>query len=297
MAKPKLFIGSSQKNLRVAQALADRLEEVAEVKVWDEGVFGLNQNFLETLLTSLQEYDFAAFILAPDDMTMSQDVTKPSPRDNVLFESGLFMAVLGRERVFLVYDQTVALKIPSDLAGVTLAPYDGTRISGADSAQAVRKATLLISDCITASRFPHLIGDWKSIYPMTFEPGNPLANEEVEIRPCRNGVSIASKINLQNDYYTAFGRLPQERQIVGEWKSRQQDSDTCGVFVLTVSPNANHMYGYFTSPDEKGGVTFASWILAKKGDGDETKIAERLKKAEDMLKATTIISSIPQAGP
>lgn len=56
------------------------------------------------------------FILAPDDMTFSKDETKPAPRDNVLFESGLFMGVLGRERVFLVYDQAVGLKIPSDLA-------------------------------------------------------------------------------------------------------------------------------------------------------------------------------------
>jgi hypothetical protein len=58
------------------------------------------------------------FILAPDDMTFSKDETKPAPRENVLFEHGLFMGVLGRERVFLVYDQAVGLKIPSDLAGI-----------------------------------------------------------------------------------------------------------------------------------------------------------------------------------
>ena len=45
MAKPKLFIGSSQKNLRVAGVLAEALEESAQVRVWNEGVFGLNQVF------------------------------------------------------------------------------------------------------------------------------------------------------------------------------------------------------------------------------------------------------------
>src|SRR5262249_30293377 len=105
VSKPKLFIGSSKKNLRVAKILAIGLEADAEVKVWDEGVFGLNQGFLETLLKILEDYDFAVFILAPDDLIISKDGTTPSPRDNVLFESGLFMGVLGRARVFLVYDQ------------------------------------------------------------------------------------------------------------------------------------------------------------------------------------------------
>jgi len=75
MAKPKLFIGSSQKNLRVAGVLAEALEESAQVRVWNEGVFGLNQGFLETLLKQLEEYDFAAFVLASDDLTTSADRT------------------------------------------------------------------------------------------------------------------------------------------------------------------------------------------------------------------------------
>lgn len=159
MAKPKLFIGSSNKNLRVAKVIAEGLEEYAEARVWDEGVFGLNQGFLEVLLSKLEEYDFAVFILAPDDMVTSNEESKPSPRDNVLFESGLFMGVLGRSRVFLVYDHVAGLKIPSDLAGVTLASYDGTRIQGDDAPAAVRKACRIIGDSITASRFPHLIGE------------------------------------------------------------------------------------------------------------------------------------------
>lgn len=297
MSKPKLFIGSSKKNVRVAKVIAEELEACAEVRTWDEGTFGLNQGFLETLLNKLPEYDFAIFVFAPDDMTTSKDETKPSPRDNVLFESGLFMGILGRERVFIVYDEDTGIKIPSDLAGVTLAAYNHDRIEGSDAAAAVRKACRLISDTITASRFPHLVGEWQSIYPMTFEEGNPLSDEIVEIRPCRDGVSINSKVSPKDDYYTAFGRLPQERRIIGEWKSRADDSDTCGVFLLTVSPNANYIYGYFTSPDELGGTTFASWILVKKTGEDETKISERLKKAQNLLAKTTITPPPPPATP
>jgi predicted nucleotide-binding protein len=149
MQLPKLFVGSSQKNLKVAQLLADGLEEAAEVTIWNEGVFGLNQGFLETLLKKLEEFDFAALVLAADDLTTAKDETRPSPRDNVLFESGLFMGVLGRERVFLVCDDSVPLKIPSDLAGVTLASYDGERLASTSPDAAVRKAARL-----TASASP-----------------------------------------------------------------------------------------------------------------------------------------------
>ncbi|HYJ89134.1 MAG TPA: nucleotide-binding protein [Pyrinomonadaceae bacterium] len=287
MAKPKLFIGSSQKNLRVAKLIAEALEDCAHVKVWDEDVFGLNRGNLETLLKQLEEYDFAVFVLAADDMTASKDETKHSPRDNVLFESGLFMGVLGRERVFLVYDEAVPLKIPSDLAGITLAGFDGSRIAEGESA--VRTSCRKISEAITAARFPHLVGDWRSVYPLTFEEGSPMVEEILEIRPGRNGLSFVTKTSSLQDYYTAFGHLALERQIIGKWKSREESNDMEGVFVLTVNPTSNIMYGYFTSPDEIGGVVYAMWVLAKMAGADEARVAERLKKAEELLKQKTVL--------
>ena len=90
MAKPKLFIGSSQKNLRVAGVLAEALEESAQVRVWNEGVFGLNQGFLETLLKQLEEYDFAAFVLASDDLDHERGpIEAVAPRQRSLRERPL----------------------------------------------------------------------------------------------------------------------------------------------------------------------------------------------------------------
>jgi hypothetical protein len=40
-----------------------------------------------------------------------------------LLELGLFIGALGRKRTFVVYDRSANMKIPSDLAGVTLAHY------------------------------------------------------------------------------------------------------------------------------------------------------------------------------
>ncbi|MDQ1638851.1 MAG: hypothetical protein QOF62_2190 [Pyrinomonadaceae bacterium] len=298
MTRSKLFIGSSQKNLRVAQVLAESLEEHAEVTIWNEGLFGLNQSNLENLIRTLTEFDFAAFILAPDDITESKGEAKASPRDNVLFESGLFMGVLGRERVFLVHDEKVALKIPSDLAGITLAGYDSSRIGGTEAPAAVRKAARIISDAINAARYPHLVGLWRSVYPMTFEEGDPLVDETLEIRPCRGGILLQTKESTLQDFYTAFGSLSLERQITGTWKSVEAANDMQGVFVLTVLPTANVMYGYFTSPDQIGGVVYATWVLAKMTGADgkpvtPEKLDERIKKAQELLKTKTVSGPTP----
>jgi len=287
MVKPKLFIGSSQKNQRVAGILGEGLEESAQVRVWNEGVFGLNQGFLETLLKQLEEYDFAVFVLASDDLTSSGDESRPSPRDNVLFESGLFMGVLGRDRVFLVYDDAVRLKIPSDLAGVTLASYDGSRMAQEPEA-AVRAASRKINDAVTASRYPHLVGDWKSVYPLASEDGCPMVDEVIEVRPGRQGLTFGTKTSSLGDFYTASGYLTLERQVTGRWKSREGTNDMEGAFLLTVSPTADLMYGYFTTPDTVGAVVFATWVLAKMTGVDEAIVNERIKKAQDRLARTTL---------
>jgi hypothetical protein len=294
MSKPKLFVGSSQKNLSIAQILADSLEEVTDVTIWNEGVFGLNQGFLDTLLSKLREFDFAAFVLAPDDVTTSKDEERPSPRDNVLFESGLFMGELGPDCVFLVFDQDVPLKIPSDLAGVTLAPYDGKRIAAGDAAAAMRKASLLIKDKISAARYPHLVGQWKSEYPLTFEEGMPQANEVIELRPSRDGLCFTTTSNSYEDYYEAFGRLVSDRQIIGTWKSFRQANDMQGAFILTVSPNAGYMYGYFTSPDENGGIVYAPWTISKMTGVNEDRVNERMRRAQEILRSTTMELSKPK---
>ena len=51
---------------------------------------------------------------------------------------GLFMGAIGKDRVFIVCDRSVEVKIPSDFAGITLAYYDGCRINDNEGESAVR---------------------------------------------------------------------------------------------------------------------------------------------------------------
>ncbi len=121
--RPSVFIGSSSEGLGIAESLQLNLDHLCEVTLWSQGVFGLGQGTLETLVKSIKKFDYAVLVLTPDDLIHSRGRVNESPRDNVIFELGLFMGHLGRERTFIVYDRTADIKIPSDLAGVTMATY------------------------------------------------------------------------------------------------------------------------------------------------------------------------------
>tara|TARA_R110002049_G_scaffold277666_1_gene456232 strand:+ start:100 stop:1062 length:963 start_codon:yes stop_codon:yes gene_type:complete len=121
--RPSVFIGSSAEGLEIAEAIQLNLDYACQVTIWHQGVFGLGQGTLESLVERLSDFDFAVLVLTPDDVTLSRESLEQSPRDNVLLELGLFIGALGRDRSFIVYDREKDLKLPSDLAGVTPATY------------------------------------------------------------------------------------------------------------------------------------------------------------------------------
>lgn len=121
--RPFVFIGSSAEGLDAAKAIQANLDRCCEPAIWSQGVFGLSEGSLEALVKRVDDFDFAILVLTPDDLVASRGEMRPSPRDNVLLELGLFIGALGRERTFMVYRRDAKLKLPSDLAGITPATY------------------------------------------------------------------------------------------------------------------------------------------------------------------------------
>jgi predicted nucleotide-binding protein len=141
--KPRLFVGSSSEGIQIARSVEVQLSDVAEVTLWKDGPFGLNSGSLQALVRASSQYDFAVLVLTPDDVITSRDVTSQAPRDNVMFELGLFMGRLGLERCFAMVGDDPSVKLPSDLAGVTLARFQSAR-GDANWLSAVSPACTLI---------------------------------------------------------------------------------------------------------------------------------------------------------
>jgi len=133
MEKPRIFLGSSGKQEKLLGALTRGLQEVARVEPWTTS-FNPGTTTLERLLELTREVDFAAFVFAQDDWTTkgpSAESGSPaptpgqaSPRDNVVFEAGLFGGVLGMRRTFILHAS--GAKLPTDLFGLTCVRYDGS---------------------------------------------------------------------------------------------------------------------------------------------------------------------------
>src|SRR5688500_10667007 len=147
MDKPRIFLGSSGKQEKLLGALTRGLQEVAHVDPWTSS-FNPGTTTLERLLELTREVDFAAFVFAQDDWTTNSPSAAPaspaptpgqaSPRDNVVFEAGLFGGALGMRRTFILHAS--GAKLPSDLLGLTCVRYSATAPEMSAVAQTLRKA-------------------------------------------------------------------------------------------------------------------------------------------------------------
>jgi len=130
--KPSIFVGSSSEGIEFARAVRSLVAENANVTLWNEGFFSIGNTFIESLYNFLPRFDFCVVFLRPDDLIRSRETSIMGSRDNVVFELGLFMGHLGRERIFIIYQ--AGTKLPSDLAGVATATFEWQESNGAAAA-------------------------------------------------------------------------------------------------------------------------------------------------------------------
>ena len=123
--RPVLFLGCSTESLPIAEAVQSALSQAPMVvRVWTEDVFEASSFPIESLERELHRVDFAVLVLSPDDRVISRDLVAEAPRDNIVFELGLFMGALGHDRTFLLYPHGIDIKIPTDLKGITALTYE-----------------------------------------------------------------------------------------------------------------------------------------------------------------------------
>lgn len=122
-----IFIGSSSESVNYASSLKSILEEDRnfnfKVTIWKDAEFVLGETIIESLEKIKNLYECAIFIFHPDDEINFKSKTMKSVRDNVIFEFGLFVGVLGIKNCFAVIPDNIEIKQPSDILGVNYARY------------------------------------------------------------------------------------------------------------------------------------------------------------------------------
>jgi hypothetical protein len=239
MEKPRIFLGSSGKQEKLLKALTRGLESVAHVEPWTTS-FDPGTTTLQRLLDLSREVDFAAFVFARDDWTAdsppASDAPEPgqaSPRDNVVFEAGLFGSALGMHRTFILHAS--GAKLPSDLLGLTTVRYDE-----ATSASEVRSINEKLRKAIESEgRIARIEGAWWqfSLTERTLE--EPSAVSLLRISRDRAGALEVAGRGWQHD-----GKLSSRY-----WsEATKERTDPSGVFYYwngerPRDPNAPQLYG------------------------------------------------------
>jgi hypothetical protein len=238
MNKPRVFLGSSGKQEKLLQALTRGLEDIAVVEPWTT-VFNPGTTTLGRLIELSREVDFAVFVFAKDDWTMTSkaaDTVGPgqaSPRDNVVFEAGLFGSAIGLKRTFILHAREA--KLPTDLLGLTLVRYDDAMTPAEMRAinQKLRKA---IED---EGRVADIEGEWWQYSLTARSEREPSAISLLRVARERDGAMTVSGRGWQAD-----GRLS-----VRYWsEATRERREPSGVFYYwngerPRDPNAPQLHG------------------------------------------------------
>jgi hypothetical protein len=246
--KPVIFIASSTEGLKdAAEALQDalkkRLKSKAEVNLWTQQ-FEVSATYIESLERFADTSDFAVLVATADDVTDSRGSKSASPRDNVIFELGLFMGRLGRDRCILVVDRTATPKLPSDLQGVHSAGFQrvanrGIRTALADAIRTIetrvqelgvreKLSRELIATQESLQRYCHMLeGAWWQRISEGKE--NAISFVEITADPLLVTVTLDGRaFDDQGRYRSSWGskiaRVDKDnRTIEYQWEGRHAD--------------------------------------------------------------------------
>src|ERR1051326_113552 len=125
----RIFIGSSKEAKPLVEYLtnfirteyAGRLEPVPWTIYWTGGA-----TTIEHLEKFAEETDGSILLFTADDRTWYRETERHEPRDNLVFEAGLFFAAHDRYRTQILVpsyrelEKSKKVAIPSDLTGLTL---------------------------------------------------------------------------------------------------------------------------------------------------------------------------------
>lgn len=201
-----IFIGSSSEALPIVEKVKALLEDSYKIIQWNES-FTPNKSTLDCLIENAIKIDEAIFIGAIDDKTSAIDTTRldregvlHKTRDNVIFEFGLFLGMLGRKDCIFLADNQ--MNIMSDYKGITTILFDQNNLDDSLS-QAVnsikkyfeeysnRDINLFPSTFLASAYFVNFI---KPIFDHYLEKGNKIITDKKSYTQCEITIILPTKI-------------------------------------------------------------------------------------------------------
>ena len=262
--RARIFLGSSGQQEKLLGALTRGLEDIADVEPWTT-VFNPGVSTLDRLVELTREVDFAAFVFAQDDWTTrgaSPEAAsgEASPRDNVVFEAGLFGGALGMRRTFILHAN--GAKLPTDLLGLTSIRYDP------DTTPAiVRQINQKLRSAIEAEgRISRIQGDWWQLSLTARTEFEPSSVSLLTISRDRAGALAVAGRSWQEDgtlsarywsqaskalvdppgiFYFWNGERPRDPdvpQLEGTGEIKLESADRAGGYWTTRSAGADAVY-------------------------------------------------------
>jgi hypothetical protein len=298
--KPRLFIGSSSEGLATARYVKKQFSRSVDCEIWDEGVFGLNESYLETLLKIPNVYDFALLVATKDDKLKTRKKVFDSARDNVIFEFGIFLGKLSRRRVYILIEDGV--KLPSDLMGITTLSF--TRKKDEASSDSLKKSlkqlagviknergrfiyTALPSTAVAQGYYNNFIfpvcknlGNEKSVWLQ--QPGSETAEEYRQDKKLKEWskfeLVIAVPDNLHKDYQDRIKKFIDVRRLS---KLEVSSTNRGYNFYLNAEQESKETLLLYDVPTTLASIKEAiNRLIPKNYLGVEEKLEDLLKKRE-----------------
>lgn len=262
--KPRMFIGSSVEQLPLAKAIQSNLQHTIRTTIWTQGFFMPGKSALDSLQEQGGKFDFGLFIFKPDDVLKLRNKSYKAVRDNVLFELGLFMGLLGKERNFCLAPAGSGpdLRIASDLIGFTPLTFD-------DDPNEPNKMSLLGSACSELERVidniwfeSFLAGDWFQQWSVKNSKNFKKVNSS-KATVCHIGNKFRTVIESKTQRYEIEGIVERGQFITGRWTDVLKGASYFGSFQLSVCPMHKILTGKWLGFRSNNKIQSGDWVWTR----------------------------------
>jgi len=121
--KVEVFIGSTVKGLPIAKLIVEELSHDFHCSLWTKFFDPGNTN-MDALENALSNCSYAIIVMTPDDKSVVKGKRHLAPRNNLIFELGLFAGRHGKQASLMVTPRGENILLPTDLLGINTAEYE-----------------------------------------------------------------------------------------------------------------------------------------------------------------------------